>query len=127
MTFLSDDSFFIPLHDLGYTLNSRVHWSKKKARAAAVRSLAALYAEKWVRTWGRSVGPVSIAYRVVWTKGRRRLDVDNLIGALKPVTDGLKDAGVLVKDSPDWLTSISAAQSRDKNATNITVWVQVWR
>jgi hypothetical protein len=41
---------------------------------------------------------------LIWPSSKRVLeDHDNLLGRLKPVVDGLRDAHVLVNDSPAWL------------------------
>lgn len=41
---------------------------------------------------------------VIWPRSKRVLeDTDNVTGRLKPVVDGLRDARLLVNDSPIWL------------------------
>jgi len=48
------------------------------------------------------IGKVTLGI-TVYRKGRR-YDEDNFIGGLKPLIDGMRDAGYLRNDSPRWLT-----------------------
>ncbi len=43
----------------------------------------------------------------------RSLDVDNLVGAQKPLVDALKDLGIIKNDSPVWL-DIGYVERREK-------------
>jgi hypothetical protein len=47
------------------------------------------------------IGKVTLGI-TVYRKGRR-YDEDNFIGGLKPMIDGIRDAGYLRNDSPVWL------------------------
>lgn len=47
------------------------------------------------------IGKVALGI-TVYRKGRR-YDEDNFIGGLKPLIDGMRDAGYLRNDSPRWL------------------------
>ena len=108
-------TFPVTLPYLGISLNSRVHWAQRKQRATVVRSLTGKWARMGLDGWG-ALTPCKVHYDVMWGKGMRSHDVDNLIGMLKPVTDGLVDAGALYEDGPKWLTSVSVEQSRWKGA-----------
>lgn len=109
----SEVSFPVTLPYLGISLNSRVHWAERKQRATVVRQLTEKWAHMGLDGWG-ALTPCKVHYHVMWGKGMKRHDVDNLIGMLKPVTDGLVDAGALYGDGPQWLTNVSVEQSRWK-------------
>ena len=81
----------------------RMHW-------AAVRDLRARFAWSFrmeAELCGKRpslpqyLGKVRLGIRV-YRKGRR-YDEDGFIGGLKPMIDGMRDAGYLRNDSPVWL------------------------
>jgi Holliday junction resolvase RusA-like endonuclease len=49
----------------------------------------------------KEIGKVTLGI-TVYREGRR-YDEDNFIGGLKPMIDGIRDAGYLRNDSPVWL------------------------
>lgn len=117
--------FTIPLLAIGFGPNDRVHWSTRAVRAKALRAQVGLYGRGVQR--GRLGAPLrallpeplpmTLRYTVIWAKGKRRLnDADNLIAQLKPCTDGLKDAGLIHDDSPDWLTLLPVEQRKGSQA-----------
>ena len=68
--------------------NQRVHWAKRARRAHRQREAARIL----VRT-ALAPGPVAEAIIVTLTRiAPRKLDSDNLAGALKAVRDGVADA-----------------------------------
>lgn len=76
------------------TANQRMHWRKKAAITKDVRTAARLAAHR-IPDLGRC--EVTLTWFV---KDRRRRDADNLISTLKPLCDGLVDAGVVQDDTP---------------------------
>lgn len=56
-------------------------------------------------------------------KGQRILDADNAITAMKPIVDGLKAAGLIVDDSPKWV-SVAYAQERRPEWRGVIVEVK---
>lgn len=50
----------------------------------------------------------------------RTLDVDNLVGGCKPLVDALVTAGVLVDDSPEWVT-VTYAQGKERRVFGRTL------
>lgn len=67
-------------------------WQPRRAAASQLRYF----------TWAAAVnsrpsepisGPVVVSAVIQWPKGRRRLDYDAAVSVLKPVLDGLTDAG----------------------------------
>ncbi len=85
-----------------FTPNSRVHWSKRARCARAWRTavhMLALQAEIPAQDH------VTVALEF-FPPDRRRRDADNLVsGVLKHCLDGLVDAGVIVDDSPEFVTA----------------------
>lgn len=78
-------------------LNSRQHWSARARDTEAVRSVTAMLC--------RDVEP-ALKVRVVLSytpRDRRRRDADNLVGMLKPICDGIVDAGVVPDDTPEFM------------------------
>ena len=88
----------------GNALHRMQHWQVRKVRdewrqAAFILALDARPGE-WAPLDRASVA-VYWRFRV-----RRKRDLDNLVAGLKPLLDGLVDAGVLVDDSSDHLISL---------------------
>jgi crossover junction endodeoxyribonuclease RusA len=98
--------------NLGYGPNDRVHWRTKATRTRDVRMQAYLMGSL-CRKPSMKDRKATMLYTITWAKGKRRLnDADNLLAQLKPVTDGLKDAGLIHDDSPDWLTLLPVEQRK---------------
>jgi hypothetical protein len=80
------------------SLNDRMHWRVKAQHVAQLRLLAAHLARN-VTPVERAV--VTLHYR---PRDRRARDAANLHATLKPLTDGLVDAGVLTRgDSSEYV------------------------
>lgn len=75
------------------SLNDRLHWRVKAKKVAEVRATAATLASQ------HGIPPMERA--VVWLhyrpRDKRARDTANLHATLKPLTDGLVDAGVLTR------------------------------
>lgn len=103
-------TFEVVRPDLGYGPNDRVHWATRARRAKEIRTTVYLMGSLRRRE-KVCIRPATVRYVVTWAKGKRRLnDADNLIGQLKPFTDGLVSAGLLHDDSPAWLTLLPVEQ-----------------
>lgn len=81
------------------SLNGREHWRLKAQQVKAVRETTAWLAR------AAGIPPlglvrVDLHYR---PRDKRRRDPLNLVATLKPVEDGLVDAGVIPDDTPDHL------------------------
>lgn len=78
------------------SLNDRGDWKARYGKTRAVRKVAASFVR------AAHIAPAS-RIRVTLTyhprDGRRR-DEDNLVATLKPICDGIVDAGVVVDDDP---------------------------
>lgn len=79
--------------------NNRWHWAKKAKYMKQWRTTTAQAAlvDRLPKAEGRRVSLTLTRY------GLRVLDAGNLAASFKPVEDGLKDAGVIVDDSPKWV------------------------
>lgn len=85
------------------TSNQRLHWRETARRTRDLRTYArAVARHPSVRRTEPYDRRVHITAHVAWPDRRRR-DEANLMSTLKPIVDGLVDAGVLTDDSTDWL------------------------
>ena len=67
-------------------------WQPRRAAAAVLREMTWAVAME-VQPEAPMVGRVTVAAVIRWPKARRRLDYDASVAVLKPVLDGLTDAG----------------------------------
>ena len=79
--------------------NSRAHWAAKAKAAKAYREQCG-WAVMQARNSFKS--PV-LATTTFHVDTKRRYDLDNLMASLKPLWDGLVDAGILQDDSTEHL------------------------
>lgn len=77
------------------TDNARLHWAAKSRRVRALRLRASYLAHDW-DTSPRS-GRVRIIATII-TRTRTRFDPTNADAAVKPILDGIVDAGILPDD-----------------------------
>lgn len=92
--------FTIPRVPLSRNKLDQLHWAERH-RISQLWKTEVYFAAEWSGVAPKVKRHVSI--RVVWAK--RRLDQDNLSGALKCVIDALKTNGLIFNDSPKWLTA----------------------
>jgi hypothetical protein len=121
-------SFEIRLNQLGVNANERVHWAARHRRNRDVRETSKAFAGAAIRWRPRDymASKAALRYTVTWPKGKRRLnDPDNLLGQLKPVTDGIRDAGLIQDDSPRWLTLLPVEQEKGTHQLLIHVDVEI--
>ena len=78
-------------------LNSRQHWAAKARDTDAVRSVTAMLCRDLAKA---EKVRVVLSYT---PRDKRRRDADNLVGMLKPICDGIVDAGVVPDDTPDFM------------------------
>ena len=89
-------SYVIDLPDLPtWNANSRGHWSQRASEVSAWRMVAKQAAN---RAGIPKLDVVFVELEMTPADMRRR-DPDNLAGALKPILDGIVDAGVIPDDS----------------------------
>ena len=89
-------SYVIDLPDLPtWNANSRGHWTQRAFEVASWRLVAKQAANR------AGIPKLDVVYvqLEMTPSDMRRRDPDNLAGALKPVLDGIVDAGVIPDDS----------------------------
>lgn len=79
------------------SLNDRMHWRPKSIWTKTLRQTA------WALAKQAKIPPLgSCSVELLYVpRDRQRRDEDNLTATLKPLADGLVDAGVVVDDTPD--------------------------
>ena len=87
----------------GITLNDRSHWAVRKK---ATDTAHALVADK-LRVPPKIAATVALHLHF-YLPDKRRRDLDNLIGAVKPYIDGLVLAGLLRDDGQHCITEVKA-------------------
>lgn len=81
------------------SLNDRMHWQVRRSWVRSVRGVAHLLAVR-----ARIPGLVRCGVELVYAPRDVRVrDSDNLVATLKPLCDGLVDAGVVIDDSPEYM------------------------
>jgi crossover junction endodeoxyribonuclease RusA len=78
-------------------LNTRQHWAAKARDTETVRSVTAMLCRDLDRVQRVRV---QLSYT---PRDKRRRDADNLVGMLKPICDGIVDAGVVPDDTPEFM------------------------
>ena len=96
--------------------NSWARWRCKKKYLADLEGYDHFYALKEKKK-------MRITYQ---RHGCRILDQDNYIGGTKPLTDAIKDLGLIVDDSPEWceLIFLSQVKIQEKNMERTTVRIE---
>lgn len=108
--------------------NARLHWRVRHHKTRAARYTSCLQAQDARRRMhhGQADGPRRLDIEVIrGVGGGREQDLDNCIGSLKPVIDGVVDAGWLVDDKPAFLTGLNVTQRKDLSVRGIRVRVTV--
>lgn len=79
------------------SLNDRMDWRTKSVWTKTLRHTA------WALAKQAKIPPLgSCQVTLLYTpRDRRRRDEDNIFATLKPLADGLVDAGIVVDDTPD--------------------------
>ena len=106
-------------------------WRRRHEAAADLRQMVAEYAkdanasqvgrEVWSHPARDPVaGPVRLAVVIAWPKGRRLLDFDGAVGALKPAVDALQDAGWMVNDR-----QVVTMEVRQERSGDVAGWTRI--
>jgi crossover junction endodeoxyribonuclease RusA len=95
----------LPYRTPPLTMNGRMHWAVKGRVTKQVRQ------DAWTLARALKIPPMgAVITELVWFKGdNRRADAVNIAATLKPLEDGLVDAGVLPDDSADRVLSSRTA------------------
>lgn len=96
----------LPLPPRTVSPNVRSHWGAKSRAVKAARKAGWYWFRRFVpRDWTQKPVRLDIVYHCpVGSDGYRPRDVQNAIGALKPMIDGMVDAGIVPDDSDKWVT-----------------------
>ena len=109
-------TFTVPLPASLPSPNSRLHWAERARRVKEARQLVALAArsERNRLDLPSAKEPRTLRLTRIYSARHRVQDADNLTASLKPAIDGLRDAGWLVDDTPEWLTLLPPEQERGR-------------
>lgn len=99
------------------SMNSRDHWARKAHQTRLWRQRAGWAA---IQFHGRSEHfPPCIVIVTLPVKGNRARDPHNYFATVKPIIDGLVDAGCWPNDTPTWVTTTEPRL--DSTVTEVTV------
>lgn len=101
------------------SLNSRTHFqaTAKLVREAKDRALAHIHERDFPTPFPT---PCYLHYGI--TIGtRRRMDIDNLVGRLKPFLDALVEVGIIPDDDIRTIPRIAATATYDKDAPGVLI------
>lgn len=95
----------LPLPSRGVSPNARLHWADKHRAVKAARRVAWYWFRRVLPLdWQQQPVTLDVIYRCPGrSEGYRPRDIQNAIGALKPMVDGMVDANVVPDDSAEWV------------------------
>lgn len=96
----------LPLPVKALSPNAHLHWREKHKATSAARKNSWYWFRRFMPN-GWKPAPIEIAVQYRWgpsAQGYRPRDVQNAIAALKPMIDGMVDAGIIPDDSAKWLS-----------------------
>lgn len=87
------------------TANQRMHYMQRARLTKALRDGANLSIKAALTPEQRATWPLPwVRVQLVWNvTDRRRRDEDNIVPTLKPICDGLVDAGIVPDDTPEYM------------------------
>ena len=92
-----------PPRELSPNVARRLHWAKKAAAAKTYREQcgweARLSPSALLHPTRRMLTSPVLATTTFYVKDKIRRDIDNLMASIKPLWDGIVDAGILQDDS----------------------------
>ena len=92
-----------PLPAKCLTMNQRLHWAQKSKISRAWRDAASDAADEHIDPALYGYLPPSLVTVHLPVKGNRRRDPHNWFPTIKPIIDGLVDAGLWPDDTPEWV------------------------
>lgn len=123
--FVSDIAFYLYLPCKPLTANDHVHWRARSWNTHKIRDAAKLQAlshRNQMRLPAAST-PQRLHLILIHAKGSRTLDTDQVYAALKPVVDGLRDAQLILDDSPTWLYYTASQEKGTDSAIRVRVYL----
>lgn len=99
-------SVTLPLPPRECSPNARLHWAPKARATRAARRVAWYWFQREKPAyWTPKPVTLEITYHCPRScDGYRPRDVQNAIAALKPMVDGMVDAGIVLDDSAEWVS-----------------------
>lgn len=100
------------------------HWAARNDDVQAVRQAAKLACKSKLNRGDLTPGePVEVT--LIWyvTTNHRR-DIDNPVATLKPICDGLVDAGLVPDDTPEWIYKRPVRIIRRKGAPGVELRIE---
>jgi hypothetical protein len=101
--------------DVLMSMNDRVHWTVQRERSRQWRFAAHLAA----RNAGASHLPACMVTVTLPVRGHLRRDPHNYFATVKPIIDGLVDAGCWPDDTPEWVTTTEPHLDTDTKVVTI--------
>lgn len=110
--------------DKALSMNERLHWAAKAERVAAWRHATNIQARAQLLE-PRGLGPSLVQVSLRFPHARRR-DPHNYVATVKPIIDGLVDAGVWPDDTPEHVRTLEPTLHvvADRPAA---VHIELWR
>lgn len=117
----------IPLPSTRLSPNLRKHWADFRSAVRAGRKEGWYWFRRWKPADWK---PVPVRINVLYhcpksAAGYKPRDIENAIAAMKPMIDGMVDAGVIPDDSSRWLTWGEVRLLRTKNGNPPGVHITV--
>lgn len=102
-------------------MNQRMHWAQKAKITKAIRH------EAFVRCRAARIRKanhitVQLHYQ---PKDNRRRDADNLVPTLKALCDGIVDAGIVLDDTPNYMTKIMPTIQPAIKGQPAKMWLEI--
>lgn len=109
------------------SLNDRPrHWAARGAQVARVREQAAELCRERIADGSLDVLEPVVVTLVWYAPTRAKRDSDNPVATLKPVCDGLVDAGLVPDDTPEWMDKRPVQIVYRKNEPGVELHIETW-
>lgn len=108
------------------SLNDRMHWRQKHRITRHMRTHIA-----WTLSAGANKrAPLRKGQRLrvelhYQPRDNRRRDTDNMVASLKPICDGIVDAGIVEDDTPEYMIKPEPVIHPANGANNAHMWLQL--
>ena len=100
------------------SMNDRLHWTEQRRRARAWRKVTATIALRDMDDV-RPPLPACVISIDLPVADRRARDPHNYFATVKPIVDGLVDAGLWPDDTPEYVTTVEPTLT--PKATHVTI------
>lgn len=95
------------------SMNDRLHWAKRSRLTAAWRDTTAWEAMRAIPPADRPLPRCEVAVTIPFGRRAQR-DPHNYFATVKPIVDGLVDAGLWPNDTPKWVRTVEPTLTVDK-------------